>query len=83
MGREKDHQSETYDVLQPILIRAGVIGECSMHPGCTFIESESLAYAVATNAMKDGRISMDREAMMKAVQQILAETPDSCSGCEG
>lgn len=83
MGREKDAMYETEDVLLPGLIDAGALGECSMHPGCTYIVSEDLAYAAATNLCKEGVVSMDRSDAMDAVKQILDQTPYTCAGCGG
>ena len=83
MGREKVWLGEQEDALMPLLIDAGIIGECSMHSGCTFLTgSEAMAYAMATNAHKEGQFSVSLREVTEAVKDILTMTPFECAGCQ-
>jgi hypothetical protein len=81
MGKDKEWLDEI-DNITNHLIDAGVVVECSMHPGCTFLSGEErTAYAVATNAVKDGIFPWPRELVISTIKQILLDLPDRCTGC--
>lgn len=87
MGREKDFIIAIEDVLTPLAIRAGAISECSMHLGCYFYEggddADRRAYAMATNAWKDGEFgSASREQVLNAMKHVIEECPSGCVACE-
>jgi hypothetical protein len=78
MGVEKKNK----EALEELIMNCGAINECTMHQGCTFIESESLAYASATNAHKEGSFDYcTRSQLMDEVKDYLAMVPYSCVMC--
>lgn len=85
MGRAKEFMLAADEVLAPIAIRTGALEECQIHPHCLINqwdrEAESQAYAMATNAWKDGEIGGSRGDVVEALNNLISMTPDHCSHC--
>lgn len=89
MGGQKHEQARLegiYSYAQTIAEQAGAIEECRRHPG-TFIsqedpEAEKMAYAIATNKLKEGGIDCNRDELMSAVKAAIDDAGIECYSCE-
>ena len=78
--------SETVPTLEEYAKQAGAITLC---PGCHANEvlardssAKSMAYAMATNALKRGEFRMDsREEIMEMMKSVLTDANRKCPSC--
>ena len=78
--------SETRPTLEDYAKQAGAIVTCAtchtyeVYAGDS--DADSKAYAIATNAWKDGEFRMDsREEIMEQMQSVLSDANHKCPSC--
>jgi len=85
MGIAKTIFMQVDEILTPIAIQAGALKTCSYHEHCLIDcddhEAQRMAYAMATNAWKDGILLGPREDVMEELHDLIATTPFECSHC--
>lgn len=78
--------SEVRETCEGIAIRAGAIVPC---PECGNYDvsagdadAERAAYAMATNAWKEGEIRCEREELLGVMKSVLADANHDCPDCD-
>jgi hypothetical protein len=80
--------SDTEILVSEILAKSGAVAKCEVC-GNNMVatedgEAESMAYGMATNALKDGERGfrgMEREEVMGLVKRAITHAPSKCSSC--
>ena len=80
--------SDTEILIREILAESGAVTKCKICGNELILSddehAEGVAYALATNAWKDGERGfrrMDRKELMELVKLALINTPSRCSSC--
>jgi hypothetical protein len=80
--------SDTEILVEQILAESGAVADCPVCHGSKLRtgddEAESRAYALATNAWKDGQRgfrNMEREEVVSMVKRALLRTGSTCREC--
>ncbi len=82
--------SDTEILVDQILAELGAVAKCSVCHGFLLRtydgDAEGMAYAMATNAWKDGQRGfrgMEREEVTSMIKKALIHTPSGCPSCNG